>query len=60
MEAFLQEAKASSRVLSTLSGTEKNSILRAMAQGLRDNKHKYLKPMHWIWQMQRPITLQQH
>jgi len=37
MEAFLQEAKASSRVLSTLSGTEKNSILRAMAQGLRDN-----------------------
>ncbi len=37
MEAFLQEAKASSRILSTLSGTEKNSILKAMAQGLRDN-----------------------
>jgi len=36
METFLQEAKASSRVLSTLSGTQKNSILRAMAQGLRD------------------------
>ncbi len=36
METFLQEAKASSRVLSTLSGTKKNSILRAMAQGLRD------------------------
>jgi len=37
METFLKEAKASSRVLSTLSGTEKNKILKAMAQGLRDN-----------------------
>lgn len=37
MEAFLQEAKASSRALSTLSGTEKNTILRAMAEGLRAN-----------------------
>ncbi len=36
MEAFLQEAKASSRVLSTLSGAEKNRILLAMAKGLRD------------------------
>jgi glutamate-5-semialdehyde dehydrogenase len=36
MEAFLQEAKASSRVLSTLSGAEKNRILLAMANGLRD------------------------
>ena len=43
MEAFLQEAKASSRVLSTLSGTEKNSILRAMAQGLRDNQAQILE-----------------
>jgi len=43
MEAFLQEAKASSRVLSTLSGTQKNSILRAMAQGLRDNMADILK-----------------
>ena len=43
MEAFLQEAKASSRVLSTLSGTEKNSILRAMAQGLRDNQTQILE-----------------
>ena len=37
MEAFLQEAKAASRALSTLSGTEKNRILKAMAEGLRDN-----------------------
>lgn len=28
MEAFLQEAKASSRVISTLSGAEKNRILK--------------------------------
>jgi glutamate-5-semialdehyde dehydrogenase len=43
MEAFLQEAKASSRALSTLSGTKKNNILRAMAQGLRDNTAEILK-----------------
>jgi len=43
MEAFLQEAKASSRVLSTLSGTEKNRILKAMAQGLRDNTNTILE-----------------
>ena len=43
MEAFLQEAKASSRVLSTLSGAQKNSILRSMAQGLRDNKAQILE-----------------
>ncbi len=36
METFLQEAKASSRVLSTLSGSEKNRILKAMAQRLRE------------------------
>ncbi len=42
METFLQEAKASSRVLSTLSGTEKNTILKAMAQGLRDNQAEIL------------------
>ena len=35
MEAFLQEAKASSRVLSTLSGAEKNRILKEMANALR-------------------------
>ncbi len=37
MEAFLQEAKNSSRVLSTLSGREKNRILKEMAQALREN-----------------------
>ncbi len=37
MEAFLEEAKASSRVLSTLSGSEKNRILRAMAAKLRED-----------------------
>ncbi|MBA1419324.1 MAG: glutamate-5-semialdehyde dehydrogenase [Epsilonproteobacteria bacterium] len=43
METFLQEAKASSRVLSTLSGTQKNTILKAMAQGLRDSKAQILE-----------------
>jgi len=43
METFLKEAKTSSRVLSTLSGTVKNKILKAMAQGLRDNKDRILK-----------------
>lgn len=37
MEAFLEEAKASSRVLATLSGAEKNRILNEMAQALRQN-----------------------
>lgn len=37
MEKFLQEAKESSRILSTLSGREKNRILREMAQALRTN-----------------------
>ena len=37
MEAFLQEAKASSRVLAALSGADKNRILREMAQALRLN-----------------------
>jgi len=43
METFLQEAKTSSRVLSTLSGTDKNSILKAMAQGLRENMPEILE-----------------
>jgi len=43
MEKFLEEAKASSRVLSTLSGTEKNSVLRAMAEGLRKRTEAILK-----------------
>ena len=37
MEAFLQEAKASSRILSTLSGADKNRILKDMATALRVN-----------------------
>ncbi len=37
METFLQDAKNSSRILSTLSGKEKNRILKEMAQALRDN-----------------------
>jgi len=43
MEAFLKKAKASSRVLSTLSGTEKNRILKEMAQALRDNASDILQ-----------------
>ena len=43
MEKFLEEAKASSRVLSTLSGTEKNRVLRAMAEGLRKRTPDILK-----------------
>jgi len=43
MEAFLEEAKASSRVLSTLSGSEKNRILKAMAEGLREKREKILE-----------------
>ena len=43
MEAFLQEAKASSRVLSTLSGADKNRILKEMAVALRVNTGDILK-----------------
>lgn len=43
MEAFLQKAKASSRLLSTLSGTDKNKILRAMATGLRTHSVEILE-----------------
>jgi len=42
MEAFLQEAKNSSRVLGALSGREKNRILKEMAQALRDNSVELL------------------
>jgi len=42
MEAFLQEAKASSRVLSTLSGADKNRILKEMATALRVNTRDIL------------------
>ncbi len=37
MEQFLQEAKAASRILNALSGSEKNKILNDMAKALRDN-----------------------
>ncbi len=37
MEKFLEEAKASSRVLAKLSGADKNRILREMANALRAN-----------------------
>ncbi len=43
MESFLEEAKNSSRVLSTLSGRDKNRILKEMAQALRDNSVDLLK-----------------
>ena len=37
MKKFLEEAKNSSRVLNTLSGKEKNRILKEMAEALREN-----------------------
>lgn len=37
MEQFLEKAKSASRTLSTLSGNERNRILREMAQSLRAN-----------------------
>jgi glutamate-5-semialdehyde dehydrogenase len=43
MEAFLQEAKASSRVLATLSGADKNRILSEMAVALRANTVDIIK-----------------
>lgn len=43
MEEFLQQAKSSSRVFSTLSGREKNNILKEMAQALRDNTQTLLE-----------------
>ena len=43
METFLKEAKASSRVIATLSGADKNRILREMATALRANTDDILK-----------------
>jgi len=43
MEAFLEEAKASSRVLAGISGADKNRILKEMAQALRTNTAEILK-----------------
>jgi len=37
MEVFLAKAKASSRILATLSGAQKNKILKEMAMALRSN-----------------------
>jgi glutamate-5-semialdehyde dehydrogenase len=37
MKQFLEEAKQASRVLSTISGAEKNRILKEMAESLRSN-----------------------
>ncbi len=37
MEQFLEKAKSASRTLSTLSGSERNRILREMAEALRAN-----------------------
>jgi glutamate-5-semialdehyde dehydrogenase len=37
MEHFLEKAKSASRVLSTMSGAERNRILREMAEALRAN-----------------------
>lgn len=42
METFLQEAKASSRVLASLSGADKNRVLREMAAALRENTAEIL------------------
>ncbi|MEA1952913.1 MAG: glutamate-5-semialdehyde dehydrogenase [Campylobacterota bacterium] len=43
MEEFLAKAKESSRVLTTLSGTQKNKILREMSEALRSSKDDILK-----------------
>jgi len=43
MEKFLEEAKASSRVLAQLSGADKNRILREMANALRANTMSILE-----------------
>ncbi len=43
MEAFLIKAKESSRVLSTLSGSTRNRILKEMAEALRANTAALLK-----------------
>jgi glutamate-5-semialdehyde dehydrogenase len=42
MEAFLKEAKNSSRVLANISGKDKNRILKEMAKALRENTDKLL------------------
>lgn len=43
MQEFLQEAKTASRVLASLSGAKKNSLLIEMAQALRENTAELLE-----------------
>jgi len=43
MEQFLQKAKDASRVLNTLSGAQKNTILKEMAEALRANTMSLLE-----------------
>lgn len=43
MENFLQKAKESSKVFSSLSGNQKNSILKKMANALIENKNQILE-----------------
>jgi len=43
MEKFLSEAKSASRVLNALSGSEKNMILKEMAEALRANCSKIIE-----------------
>ncbi len=43
MEKFLEEAKSASRVLSSLSGAQKNAILKEMANALRSNTMNLLE-----------------
>jgi len=43
MEKFLSEAKAASRVLNKLSGSQRNKILKEMAAALRDNTSEIVK-----------------
>jgi glutamate-5-semialdehyde dehydrogenase len=42
VEQFLEKAKSASRTLATLSGNERNRILREMAQALRENVTKII------------------
>ena len=43
MEQFLKKAKSASRILNTLSGKEKNRILKEMAMSLRENTASLLR-----------------
>jgi glutamate-5-semialdehyde dehydrogenase len=43
MEQFLEKAKSASRILSTMAGSERNRILREMAQSLRVNTMSIIK-----------------